>query len=143
VVVLDVDSTIVLAHSDKQNAAAAYKHTYGFHPILVTCDSTNELLAIQLRAGNAGANTAADHLSVLDAITQIHAPHRWHLLIRGEGAAGTHAVLDWLTAAASSTRSAGRSTRPNAPPSPPSRPPPGHRHWPPTAVRGRRPRWPN
>ena len=99
VVVLDVDSTIVLAHSDKQNAAATYKHTYGFHPILVTCDNTNELLAVQLRPGNAGANTAADHLTVLaDAIAQIPAPHRRHLLIRGDSAAGTHVVLDWLAA---------------------------------------------
>ena len=38
VVVLDVDSTILIAHSDKEHAAATYKHTYGFHPILVTCD---------------------------------------------------------------------------------------------------------
>jgi hypothetical protein len=30
VVVLDVDSTIVIAHSDKENAAATYKRTYGF-----------------------------------------------------------------------------------------------------------------
>ena len=60
VLVLDVDSTILLAHSDKDGAAPTYKHTYGFHPILVTCDNTNELLAIRLRPGNAGANTAAD-----------------------------------------------------------------------------------
>jgi hypothetical protein len=85
--------------SDKDGAAATYKHTYGFHPILVTCDNTNELLAIHLRPGNAGANTAADHLHVLaDAIAQIPTPHRRHLLIRGDSAAGTHAVLDWLTA---------------------------------------------
>jgi hypothetical protein len=99
VVVLDVDATILIAHSDKENAAATYKRTYGFHPILVTCDNTNELLAIKLRAGNAGANTAADHLDVLgEAIAQIPAGHRRHLLIRGDSAAGTHAVLDWLTA---------------------------------------------
>jgi hypothetical protein len=68
------------------------------HPILVTCDNTGELLAIRLRPGNAGANTAADHLDVLtDAIAQIPAPHRRHLLIRGDSAAATHAVLDWLT----------------------------------------------
>ncbi|MFI5898496.1 IS1380 family transposase, partial [Actinoplanes sp. NPDC051513] len=98
VVVLDVDSTIVIAHSDKENAAATYKHTYGFHPILVTCDNTNELLAVRLRAGNAGANSAADHLAVLgDAIAQIPAQHRRRLLIRGDSAAGTHAVLDWIT----------------------------------------------
>jgi hypothetical protein len=74
------------------------KHTYGFHPILVTCDNTNELLTVKLRPGNAGANTAADHLDVLtDAIAQVPAPHRRHLLIRGDSAAATHAVLDWLT----------------------------------------------
>jgi hypothetical protein len=99
VVVLDVDSTIVIAHSDKDGAAPTYKHTYGFHPILVTCDNTNELLAIRLRPGNAGANTATDHLDVLgDAIAQIPAGHRRHLLIRGDSAAATHAVIDWLTA---------------------------------------------
>jgi hypothetical protein len=99
VVVLDVDSTIVLAHSDKDGAAPTYKHTYGFHPILVTCDNTGELLAVRLRPGNAGANTAADHLDVLtEAIAQVPAPHRRDLLIRADSAAGTHVVLDWLTA---------------------------------------------
>jgi hypothetical protein len=99
VVVLDVDSTIVLAHSDKDGAAPTYKHTFGFHPILVTCDNTGELLVVKLRPGNAGANTAADHLDVLaQAIGQVPAAHRRQLLIRGDSAAATHAVLDWLTA---------------------------------------------
>jgi hypothetical protein len=98
VVVLDVDSTIVLAHSDKDGAAPTYKHTYGFHPILVTCDNTNEVLAIKLRPGNAGANTAADHLEVLsEAFTQVPTKHRRHLLVRGDSAAATHTVIDWLT----------------------------------------------
>jgi hypothetical protein len=97
IVVLDVDSTIVLAHSDKDGAAPTYKATYGFHPILVTCDNTNEMLALKLRPGNAGANTAADHLAVLaEAVAQIPAAHRRHLLVRGDSAAATHAVLDWL-----------------------------------------------
>ncbi|WP_233197121.1 transposase, partial [Verrucosispora sp. ts21] len=97
VVVLDVDSTIVITHSDKEGAAATYKHSFGFHPILVTCDNTAELLAVKLRPGNAGANTAADHLDVLaQAIAQVPAKHRRHLLIRGDCAAATHAVLDWL-----------------------------------------------
>lgn len=98
VVVLDVDSTIVIAHSDKEAAAPTYKHTYGFHPILVTCDNTGELLAITLRPGNAGANTAADHLDVLaQAIGQVPARHRRHLLIRGDSAAATHRVIEWLS----------------------------------------------
>jgi len=88
VVVLDIDSTIVLAHSEKDGAAPTYKHTFGFHPMLVTCDNTGELLAIKLRPGNAGANTAADHLDLLaDAVAQLPAPHRRHLLIRGDSAA--------------------------------------------------------
>jgi Transposase DDE domain group 1 len=78
--------------------SAENKHPYGFHPILVTCDNTNELLGIRLRPGNAGANTAADHLDVLtEAIAQIPAAHRRQLLIRGDSAAATHVVLDWLT----------------------------------------------
>jgi hypothetical protein len=97
IVVLDVDSTIVLAHSDKDGAAPTYKATYGFHPILVTCDNTNELLALKLRPGNAGANTAADHLVVLaEAVAQIPAAHRRHLLVRGDSAAASHAVTGWL-----------------------------------------------
>jgi DDE family transposase len=105
VVVLDVDSTLLIAHSDKDGAAPTYKHTFGFHPILVTCDNTGELLAIRLRPGNAGANTAADHLEVLaEAIAQIPASHRRRLLIRGDSAAGTHAVVDWLTAQNTSRR---------------------------------------
>src|SRR3954469_21248628 len=88
VVVLDGDATIVIAHSDKDGAAPTYKHTYGFHPILVTCDNTNEMLAIKLRPGNAGANTAVDHLDVLgEAFAQVPAKHRRHLLVRGDSAA--------------------------------------------------------
>ncbi|MFG1954878.1 IS1380 family transposase [Micromonospora sp. NPDC048830] len=98
VVVLDVDSTIVIAHSDKDGAAPTYKHSFGFHPMLVTCDNTGEMLAVTLRPGNAGANTAADHLDVLtDAVAQIPATHRKRLLIRADSAAATHAVLNWLT----------------------------------------------
>ncbi|MFE9694439.1 IS1380 family transposase, partial [Micromonospora sp. NPDC005806] len=70
-----------------------------FHPILVTCDNTGELLTIKLRPGNAGANTAADHLTVLaEAFAQVPAAHRRNLLIRGDSAAATHAVIGWLTA---------------------------------------------
>jgi hypothetical protein len=73
VVVLDVDSTLLIAHSDKEGAAPTYKHSYGFHPILVTCNNTGEL-GIRLHPGNAGANIAADHLDILaEAIAQIPA----------------------------------------------------------------------
>ncbi len=58
---LDVDATIVVSHSEKENAAATFKRTFGFHPLGVWCDNTSEFLAAKLRAGNAGSNTAADH----------------------------------------------------------------------------------
>jgi hypothetical protein len=97
-VVLDVDATLITAHSDKEQAAATFKHGYGFHPIGVWCDNTSELLAITLRPGNAGSNHAGDHIEVLTrAIAQIPAAHRSHLLVRADGAGATHQLLNWLT----------------------------------------------
>jgi hypothetical protein len=67
---IDIDATITVAHSEKQNAAATWKRTYGFHPLLAYLDrpevSGGEALAGLLRPGNAGSNTAADHIAVLD-----------------------------------------------------------------------------
>jgi len=98
VVVLDVDATIVIAHSEKENAAATFKRTFGFHPLGVWCDNTTEFLAAKLRSGNAGSNTAADHVEVLtEAIGQVPAAHRKQLLIRSDGAGASHKLLDWLT----------------------------------------------
>ncbi len=86
-VVLDVDATIVVAHSEKEAAAPTFKGSFGFHPIGVRCDNTTELLAARLRPGNAGSNTAADHLEVLPAaITQIPRQYRKQLLVRADGA---------------------------------------------------------
>ncbi|MGC4936233.1 transposase, partial [Gordonia sp. DT30] len=66
-VIVDLDATLVTAHSDKQHAAPTYKRGYGFHPLCAFVDhgpaGTGEPLAMLLRAGNAGANTAADHIT--------------------------------------------------------------------------------
>ena len=98
-VVLDVDATLLTAHSDKESAAPTFKGGFGFHPIAVWCDNTSECLAIELRPGNAGANTAADHITVLDAaIAQIPAKHRRSILVRADGAGCTHGFLDRLVA---------------------------------------------
>lgn len=60
--------------------------------------NTTELLAVTLRPGNAGANTAVDHIDVLGrAITQIPRKHRKDLLVRADGAGASHDLLDWLT----------------------------------------------
>ena len=66
---IDFDATITIAHSEKENAAATWKRTFGFHPLLAFLDrpevAGGESLAGLLRAGNAGSNTAADHITVL------------------------------------------------------------------------------
>ena len=98
-VVLDVDATLVTAHSEKEQAAANFKGGFGFHPLGVWCDNTRELLSIRLRPGNANANHAGDHIAVLEeAVHQVPAPYRRRLLVRADSAGATHQLLDWLAA---------------------------------------------
>ena len=67
-VVLDIDASLVEIHTDgKQHASPTYKGGFGFHPMFCFADATGEVLSGVLRPGNAGANTVADHLCVLDA----------------------------------------------------------------------------
>lgn len=66
-VVLDVDATIVPVHSKKEGATRTFNKTFGYHPIGVWCDNTQELLAATLRPGNAGSNTTNDQIGVLTA----------------------------------------------------------------------------
>jgi hypothetical protein len=87
--VFDVDASLVDCHSDKQGTAPTFKHGFGYHPILAFLDNTGEFLAGMLRPGNAGSNTAADHITLLDAaLTQIPDEHRHGtpLLVRADGA---------------------------------------------------------
>ena len=104
--IVDVDATLVTAHSEKEQAAATYKRGFGFHPLCAFVDhgqsGTGEPVALLLRAGNAGSNTAADHLTVLrQALAQLGyqpgtRPGR-KILIRSDAAGCTHQVVDWLT----------------------------------------------
>ena len=65
-ITIDIDATIVIAHSEKEQAAPTWKKTFGFHPLTAFADhgpdGGGEPLAIMLRPGNAGSNTAADHI---------------------------------------------------------------------------------
>jgi len=65
--IIDLDATLVSAHSEKEHAAPTYKRGFGHHPLAAFVDhgqaGTGEPLAVQLRPGNAGSNTAADHLT--------------------------------------------------------------------------------
>lgn len=98
-VVIRLDASIVIAHSEKINSAPTFKKTYGFHPLTAWCDNTNEALAIKLRPGNAGSNTCSDHLEIIgEAIGQIPAEHRRRLLLTIDGAGASHSVVAHLTA---------------------------------------------
>lgn len=96
VLVVDLDATIVICHSEKASAAATFKHSFGYHPLLAFCDNTGEALAGVLRAGNAGSNTAVDHIAVLDqAITQVpdQVRHGYPVLVRTDGAGSSKAFF--------------------------------------------------
>lgn len=103
--VIDLDATLVTAHSDKENAAPNFKRGYGFHPLCAFADhgraGSGEPLAIMLRAGNAGSNTAADHKQVVaDALAQLPFQPGYRVgrkvLVRADTAGGTHEFLDYL-----------------------------------------------
>jgi Transposase DDE domain group 1 len=98
---IDVDGTLVDAHSSKQGAAGTYKGGFGFYPLLAYLDrgdGTGEALAGILRPGNAGSNTAADHTEVIDlALAQLPtAAHDQPLLVRADSGGATHALVDHL-----------------------------------------------
>jgi hypothetical protein len=97
--VLDIDATLVRCHSEKEDAAATWKRTFGYHPLLCFLDATGEALSGLLRAGNAGSNTAVDHITVLDqALQQIPDAHRHGnpILVRTDSAGNTQAFLAHL-----------------------------------------------
>ena len=102
-VTIDLDATIVIAHSEKQEAAPTWKKTFGFHPLTAFADhgadGNGEPLAIMLRAGGAGSNTAADHIEASRlALAQLPRHLRRKVLIRADSGGGTHGFLHWLTA---------------------------------------------
>ena len=72
--VLDLDATLVTAHSDKEGAKGTFKGGFGYHPLGAWLDNTGEALAAVLRPGNAGSNTATDHLQVLEQAEPVAGP---------------------------------------------------------------------
>jgi hypothetical protein len=103
--VVDVDATLVGSHSEKEHARPTFKKGYGFHPLCAFVDhgaaGTGEPLQILLRPGNAGSNTATDHITVVKAALQQLPGHQARtrpgrkVLVRADGAGSTHAFLDW------------------------------------------------
>ncbi|MCQ3813956.1 MAG: IS1380 family transposase [Acidimicrobiia bacterium] len=94
--VIDIDATLVGSHSNKQGAAGTYKHGFGFHPLMACLDATGEALAGLLRPGNAGSNTATDHITVLDdALDQLPVdPQEVEVIVRADSAGCTKEFLE-------------------------------------------------
>jgi len=101
--VIDIDATVTIAFSEKENVAATWRKTFGFHPLLAFLDrpqiAGGEGLAGLLRPGNAGSNTAKGHITVLDAALAAlptHArpdpegPDKVRALVRTDSAGATH-----------------------------------------------------
>lgn len=110
--VIDIDATITLAHSEKENAAKTWKKTFGFHPLLAYLDRPDvaggEALAAILRPGSAGSNTATDHVTILAmALSALPAhtrpdpanPSAPRVTVRTDSAGATHAFARAIRAA--------------------------------------------
>jgi Transposase DDE domain group 1 len=98
---VDIDGTLLDAHSDKEGAAGTYKGGFGFYPLLAFLDrgdGTGEALAGVLRPGNAGSNTASDHVEVVDlALAQLPSATRDQpVVVRADTGGATHALVEHL-----------------------------------------------
>lgn len=97
-VVVDLDATLIGAHSEKEGATPNFKRGFGFHPMLAFVDhgqgGSGEPLAAMLRPGKAAANDAADQIRVLDeALAQLPEHLRSRVLVRGDTGSGVHAFV--------------------------------------------------
>ena len=97
-----LDATIVISHSEKIQAAPTWKKTFGFHPLTAFADhgpdGSGEPLAVLLRPGGAGPDTAADHIEAARlSLAQLPAGQRKKVLFRADSGGGTHDFLTWLT----------------------------------------------
>jgi hypothetical protein len=98
---VDIDGTLVDVHSDKQGAAGTYKGGFGFYPLVCFLDrgdGTGEALSGVLRPGNAGSNTAADHVEVTDlALAQLpNATRGQPIVVRADTGGASHAFTSHL-----------------------------------------------
>lgn len=108
--VIDLDATLVTAHSEKEQASRTWNKTLGFHPLLAYVDhgvrDGGEPVGELLRPGNAGSNTATDHVVVLDAalaqlperLRRADQQGRVAVLVRTEAAGATHTFATHLAA---------------------------------------------
>ena len=103
-ITLDFDAQLLECHTEKDGGGPHRKGGFGFHPLHCFLDETGEHLAGVLRPGNAGSNTAADHITVLEqALAQLPADVADReraepvvILARSDAAGATHAFAGAL-----------------------------------------------
>jgi hypothetical protein len=98
-VVLDIDSTLVEAHSAKEDAAATYRRGFGFSPLAVFCDNTAEPLAAMLRPGNASPYDIDDHLELFErALRALPSEYFFGpIVVRADSAAASKRFVEELS----------------------------------------------
>jgi hypothetical protein len=95
--ILDVDAALLGAHSEKEGAAGDFKGGFGFHPMLCYLEGSDGALDGILRPGNAGSNTGADQVAVIEAALEQLPSEAMDgdILLRGDTAACVHTVVDF------------------------------------------------
>lgn len=101
---IDLDATLVTAHSDKECAAGTYKGGFGFSPILAFLDrgdGRGEPLGLLLRSGNAAPNSIDDNADVLEqALAWLpERPAGKPVVVRGDSAMATIGFVAYARAA--------------------------------------------
>jgi hypothetical protein len=101
-VVLDIDATLVTAHSDKEGAEPTFKKGFGFAPMCAFVDhgehGTGETLVVDLRPGKASPWNSADHIATLHAaLAQLPEHERSQVLVRADTGACSKAFLHQIT----------------------------------------------
>jgi hypothetical protein len=101
-VIIDLDATLVTAHSEKEYAAPTFKRGFGFHPLFAFVDhgedGSGETVAGMLRTGSAGANCAADHIAVLDAaLAQLPEREHRNVVVRTDTGGGVKDFMHHIT----------------------------------------------
>jgi hypothetical protein len=97
-VIVDIDATLITAHSDKENAAPTHKQGFGFAPMCAFVDhgeyGTGETLVAQLRPGSASPWNKTDHIEALDlALAQLPDHERAQVLVRTDSGGCSKAFL--------------------------------------------------
>lgn len=101
-VIVDIDATLVTAHSDKEGAEPTFKRGFGFAPMCSFLDhgqdGTGEALALDLRPGKASPWNTADHVTALNnALDQLPEQERSQVLVRADTGACSKVFLHHIT----------------------------------------------